>query len=143
MLADVERVCDEVVVLYPGRLVVQSPLRELRRGYTFPRYRVAFREAVPPELVQKLGRQPWVEKVRLEAENDHTLLIEAASELLPDQEKALLPLLLAEGMVVTTYYREHPNLEEVFLELLKNHQNGINGTNGAKKEGAAGAAARA
>ena len=36
VLADVERVCDQVAVLYQGRLVVQSPLKELLRGYTFP-----------------------------------------------------------------------------------------------------------
>ena len=140
--ADVERVCAQVAVINQGRQVVQSPLKELLRGYTFPRYRVVFRDTVPPELVQKLGRQPWVGKVRLVAADERTMLIEAPLERLPELEEALLPLLLGEGQVVTAYYREQPNLEEIFLELLKNHHTEAGGANGAK-EGTADAAARA
>ena len=48
VLADVERVCDHVAVLYQGRLLLQSSLESLLEQYRLPRYRISFREGRRP-----------------------------------------------------------------------------------------------
>ena len=54
VLADVERVCDRVAVLYRGRLLLQSSLKSLLEQYRLPRYRITFREEAPAGLANEL-----------------------------------------------------------------------------------------
>ncbi|MEW5783935.1 MAG: ABC transporter ATP-binding protein [Bacillota bacterium] len=125
VLADVERVCDQVAVLNQGRLVVQAPLAELLRSYTFPKYRVTVRQAPPPELLAEIGRRPWARQVDPGPDGAAVFTVEAAPEISGRLEEELLPLLIQENQVVTSFQREQPNLEQIFLDLLKkHHQNG-------------------
>ena len=116
VLADVERVCDHVAVLYRGRLLLQSSLQRLLEQYRLPRYRIRFRETVPEKLGGELRRRPWAQKVEALPGG---LAVEAAPGDLARMEEELLPLLAGCGAVVTSYEREHEDLEMIFLKLLR------------------------
>lgn len=116
VLADVERVCDHVAVLHRGELLLQSSLQSLLEQYQLPRYRIRFREGVPERLTGELRRRPWVHRVEVVPGG---LAVEAAAEDLVRMEEELLPLLAECGAVVTSYEREHEDLEMIFLKLLR------------------------
>ncbi len=116
VLADVERVCDHVAVLYQGRLLLQSSLNSLLERYRLPRYRITFRRAAPEGLTGELSRRPWAHKVE---DYPGGIAVEAASEDLAQMEEELLPLLAGSGAVVTSYERQHEDLEMIFLKLLR------------------------
>ncbi|MGB4682373.1 MAG: ABC transporter ATP-binding protein [Firmicutes bacterium] len=116
VLADVERVCDHVAVLYRGRLLMQSSLDNLLERYRRPRYRISFREAPPPGLADALRRHPWAGSVEA---YPGELVVEAAPGGLAQMEAELLPLLAGCGAVVTSYVREQEDLEMIFLKLLR------------------------
>ncbi len=116
VLADVERVCDGVAVLYRGKLLLQSSLQRLLEQYRLPRYRISFREAAPGGLAEELRHQRWAQKVEVVPDG---LAVEAAAEDLAQMEEELLPLLAGCGAVVTSYEREHEDLEMIFLKLLR------------------------
>ena len=116
VLTDVERVCDQVAVLNQGRLVVQSALPDLLGRYTYLQFHVDLREAPPAALVDRVRAYPWSKDVVL---SGTTLTVEAEPDLAGQLEEELLPLLLRERQVVTSFYRRRPSLEEVFLSLLE------------------------
>lgn len=116
VLADVERVCDHVAVLHRGKLLLQSSLQGLLEQYRLPRYRIRFREGAPEGLTGELRRRSWVHRVEVVPGG---LAVEAAAEDLVRMEEELLPLLAECGAVVTSYGREHEDLEMIFLKLLR------------------------
>jgi ABC-2 type transport system ATP-binding protein len=116
VLADVERVCDHVAVLYQGRLLLQSSLESLLEQYRLPRYRISFREGPPPGLAAELRARPWARKVEA---SPGWIAVEAAPDGLAQMQEELLPLLAGCGAVVTSYEREHEDLEMIFLKLLR------------------------
>lgn len=123
VLADVERVCDHVAILNEGRLVTESPLPELLGRYDFPQYHVSLREAPSAKLVAGVENMTWAKKVKL---NGKDLTVETLPGLVEQLEDELLPALFRDGATVTSFYPQRPNLEEVFLELLRaeNHRAG-------------------
>lgn len=116
VLADVERVCDRVAVLHRGKLLLQSSLASLLEQYRLPRYRIKFRGEPPDGLAGKLRDRTWARKV----ENiPGGIAVEADPDGLARMEEELLPLLAGSGAVVTSYERQHEDLEMIFLNLLR------------------------
>lgn len=116
VLADVERVCDRVAVLHRGKLLLQSSLESLLERYRLPRYRIKFRGEIPDGLIGKLRDRSWARKV----ENiPGGIAVEAEPGGLARMEEELLPLLAGSGAVVTSYERQHEDLEMIFLNLLR------------------------
>lgn len=131
VLADVERVCDRLAVLYRGRLLLQSSLESLLERYRLPRYRISFREAAPAGLPDELRAHPWAQNVELFPGG---IAVESPPEELPQMEEQLLPLLARCGAVVTGYERQHEDLEVIFLKLLREagyreNEGGLTGEN--------------
>jgi ABC-2 type transport system ATP-binding protein len=115
VLADVERVCDQVGILDHGRLVVEGPIDELLDRYALPVYRV---EVEPGQaagldaLAAQLRDLSWVTAASV----DHGLLtIAVADPAVAARE--LLPIVGGAGLAVISVARARPTLEDVFLRL--------------------------
>jgi ABC-2 type transport system ATP-binding protein len=89
ILADVQRVADQVGVLRQGRLLYQGPTRALIETHLQPRWLVRVADD-PAQLHAELGAQPWVTRVDPVAPDG--LRVEATSM---EQGERGIPLALA------------------------------------------------
>jgi ABC-2 type transport system ATP-binding protein len=109
-LAEAERLCDEVIILDRGRVIVHKPLSQLRREAR-PRLRIAAAQGVDA-LREAIGRHGH----SAEADGDGVLL---ASEDPRAEAPALLRALLADGLDVYECTPIEASLETMFLEALQ------------------------
>ena len=120
ILADVERVCDTVGIIDHGRLVVQSPKKELLEKYAAPAFEAAAdrgQEAALGAWAEGLKKRPpfWLDSVALTDDLTARVLVrdlEAAKRELPE-------LLVRSSVILTRYEMVRPSLEDVFLKLVK------------------------
>ena len=115
VLADVERVCDQVGILDHGRLVVEGPIDELLDRYALPVYRVEVepgQSAGLDALAARLRDLPWVTAASI----DHGLLTVAVADPAV-AARELLPIVGGAGLAVISVARARPTLEDVFLRL--------------------------
>ncbi len=115
VLADVERVCDQVGILDHGRLVVEGPIDELLDRFALPVYRVEVepgQAAALDALASRLRELPWVTAASVE----HGLLTVAVADPAV-AARELLPIVGAAGLAVISVARARPTLEDVFLRL--------------------------
>jgi ABC-2 type transport system ATP-binding protein len=120
ILADVERVCDTVGIIDRGRLVVQSPKKELLEKYAAPAFEAAAdrgQEAALGAWAEGLKKRPpfWLDSVALTDDLTARVLVrdlEAAKRELPE-------LLVRSSVILTRYEMVRPSLEDVFLKLVK------------------------
>ncbi|MCB8985420.1 MAG: ABC transporter ATP-binding protein [Ardenticatenaceae bacterium] len=118
ILADVERVCDTVGIIHKGKLLLVADRDELLARYatnvialTLDRPCVALR----PSLVGALEQAEWVTAVTADTIDETAVRVTVAN---PDQAKQqILPLVLAQGVILTRYEWIRPSLEEVFLQM--------------------------
>ncbi len=114
VLEDVQRVCTWVGVIRQGRLLVESPLRDLLKKYARPAYRLELSSAEERRAVaQALAPEPWLVECVEEG---------AALRLLVDDHIAAqvrVPAILA-GLAahLTSFEMETPSLEDVFIRLV-------------------------
>jgi ABC-2 type transport system ATP-binding protein len=116
ILADVERVCDEVAVLNHGRLITQAGRQELVERYAAPIFEVEFArdgENALGALAGDLEGESWVERVQIEGE---LLRIFAADG---EQARDALPRwAVGTGRTLLRYELTRPNLEDIFVRLV-------------------------
>jgi ABC-2 type transport system ATP-binding protein len=112
LLADVERVCDDVGVLRDGRLIYQGPVRHLVTEQQSPVWSLAVR-GVAQEVADLLTQQPWV--VRAESMDPDTVQVEAAS--VPEGEHHIPAVLSAAGHGIAGLYPKEASLEAAFAAL--------------------------
>jgi len=112
ILADVERVCQQVAILAHGRLVVQADRQELRDRYAPPAFEI---ETVgeAPALAERLLGLPWLARVEWE---DNVLRLVARDAQMARRELPLLAASLGEKLV--RYQQVRPTLEDVFVRLV-------------------------
>lgn len=117
ILADVERICDQVAILNHGQLVTQSSLTELASRYTPSVLQVEF-ERDPGSAISDLSRQPWVESVRHEG-NSITVSLQdpgALAKNIPMKYFASIPVSIRQ------YGLNPPDLEDIFIRLVEDNQ---------------------
>jgi len=113
ILADVERVCQQVAIIARGRLVAQANQEELRRRYAAPVFEI---ETMRPAsaLAERLRRLDWVAHVD---EAGNVLRLAAHDERRARQE---LPSMLSDlGADLVRYQPMRPTLEDVFVRLVE------------------------
>jgi ABC-2 type transport system ATP-binding protein len=116
VLSDVERICDRIAILDRGRRVTEGPLEELLAAHARPIYRLLpapGQEAQIATLVDRLRAAPWTTDV---SASDGLIRVRVS-----DPEAAasgVLPLVVARGVVLESFERARPTLEDVFLELV-------------------------
>ncbi len=116
ILADVQRVCDHVIVVHQGRLVAEAPIREMLDRVAPPVAEIDLLSG-GAEARAALESHPWVERVEVEPMADRTRL-----RLYPSAGQAAkvsLPAAVAEyGAALMRYEWVTPDLEAVFLDIV-------------------------
>jgi ABC-2 type transport system ATP-binding protein len=116
VLSDVERICDRIAILDRGRRVTEGPLEELLAAHARPIYQLVPApgqgDAVAT-LVDHLRVAPWATDVTASAG-----LVRVAVSDPSVAAGAVLPLVVAAGVVLESFERVRPTLEDVFLELV-------------------------
>jgi ABC-2 type transport system ATP-binding protein len=111
-LAEAEALCDNVIILRDGRVLVHAPLAELRQR-TRPQLRLEARQGRAP-LIAALRRREL--DPRPEADGDGVLItIDNPTHAAPD----LLRGLLADGLDIFACQPVQVTLETLFLELVR------------------------
>jgi ABC-2 type transport system ATP-binding protein len=116
VLSDVERICDRVAILDRGRRVTEGPLEELLAAHARPIYRLlpaAGQEHAVATLVDRLRAAAWTTDVS----PDGGFLRISVSDA-DAASVGLLPMVVAAGVVLESFERARPTLEDVFLELV-------------------------
>jgi ABC-2 type transport system ATP-binding protein len=119
ILGDVERICDRVAILDRGRLIADAPLRELLAEHVRPSYRLV---AAPGQdermtaLAEHLAAASWVELTQADGD---TLRVSVSASDQTTAEHSILPAVVADGVVLQSFERSVPTLEDVFLELVE------------------------
>ena len=113
ILADVERLCQEVAIVARGRLVAQAGQNELRHRYAAPIFEIET-AAPAPALLERLRGEPWVARVDQEA---NVLRITARDEQRARRE--LPQIIAALGEQLLRYQQAQPTLEDVFVRLVE------------------------
>jgi ABC-2 type transport system ATP-binding protein len=115
-LAEAEALCEDVIILRNGQVLVQAPLHELR-ARSSPRLRLAARQGSDAlsAALAKRGLEP-------RAEDDGAVVIgaEHPETIAPD----LLRGLLADGLDVYACEPVEASLEELFLDLVQKSTDG-------------------
>jgi ABC-2 type transport system ATP-binding protein len=118
VLADVERICDRVAILDRGRRVTEGPLEELLAAHARPIYNLdpaPRQDAAVAALVARLRAAPWTTDVTAAPGGIRVTVAD------PDAAAgAILPLVVACGVVLESFERARPTLEDVFLQLVGN-----------------------
>ena len=114
ILSEVEALCERVIVVAGGRLVGEGTPRELA-ARVGRRQRVVLRVEGPAEAVAAaLAAIPGVERVAREAD---AFVLEAAAQ--GDAARAAGEAMAARGWVIRELRAETPDLEEIFLHLVR------------------------
>jgi ABC-2 type transport system ATP-binding protein len=108
-LGEAEALCDDVVILRAGRVVLDGSVAELKRRAR-PRLRLAARQGVEAIVAQLDGRN-------VVSLTDGHVLVETSDPQL--EAPAILERLLASGVAVYECTPVHPTLEDLFLEAVR------------------------
>jgi len=113
ILSDVDRICDDVVIINHGQLVAASPLAELRAKYATPILEIEF-ASDPEKLASDATAQKWAEKIE---KNGNLLKIwlrdnKAVEENLPFKYFA------KQDIGILHYGLSLPETEDLFMDLL-------------------------
>jgi len=123
ILDDVQKVSDTVAILNKGELVAQATIEELLNGSASMAYTVTV-EGASEETQALVISQPWVSGIEVLEKNGHTKWQITVS----DEERAeaeLLRLLMSvEGVKVTEFGRNKVDLEDVFMKIVEDANNG-------------------
>ena len=113
ILADVDRICDEIAVLHRGVLLAKAPTQALKEQYAQPIITIEL-ETDANVLVSLLGQESYVQAVEVKGAEARVLVTDLAlaKRCLPEcLVNAHLPLLRYEVAL--------PTLEEVFVRLIE------------------------
>jgi ABC-2 type transport system ATP-binding protein len=116
VLSDVERICDRVAILDRGRRVTEGPLEELLAAHARPIYRLVptpGQDAQVASLVERLRAAPWATDVSAGAGLVRVTVSDTSAAA-----GGVLPLVVSSGVVLESFERARPTLEDVFLELV-------------------------
>lgn len=113
ILSDVDKICDDVVIIDKGKLVTVSSLSELKEKYATSILEVEF-DKNPDSIMSELNKQPWVDKTE---KNGNLLKIWLSDDKVM---QANLPLKFfgAFDIGVLNYGLDLPEVEDLFVDLI-------------------------
>lgn len=112
VLADVERVCERVIIINQGQVAVEANMAELRDTYASPVFTVEL-DAHDPDVTGALKALPYVSGVRREGP---VYRVAAADVTVARRE--LPGAILRAGATLVRYGVEAPTLEDIFLKVV-------------------------
>jgi ABC-2 type transport system ATP-binding protein len=116
VLSDVERICDRVAILDRGRRVTEGPLDELLAAHARPIYHLVpapGQDGATATLVESLRIAPWTTDVSVADGRVRVTVSDPGAAA-----GGVLPLVVGAGVVLESFERARPTLEDVFLELV-------------------------
>jgi len=117
ILDDVERVSDYVAILDHGRMVASSPTEALLDGDSTT-YELTIR-GDEQTVLRTLRMHPWVSNVTTDSQNGSTAMTISVTDEQAAESGLLRSVIATDDVVVTAFGRKHFNLEDVFLQLVK------------------------
>jgi len=113
ILTDIERVCDRVVIMDKGKMVLENSVEGLRQKYS---NRTVVLETEPGEaqhrLLSELAKRDWVAQIN---HNDHGEIRLDVQDLARAQHEIPLVLTSAEAPLIKMIMQE-PTLEDIFMK---------------------------
>jgi ABC-2 type transport system ATP-binding protein len=117
ILQEVEAICDRVLIIDKGRLIIDSQLSNLRSEQTNHIIKVSFKEAIKSEWLENLQGVEAVLKIT-------PYQWEIRSEKTEEVKKQLMELSLQHNLNIVSLQNESRSLEEVFRALTKSDSPG-------------------
>ncbi|MGA7281693.1 MAG: ABC transporter ATP-binding protein [Acidimicrobiia bacterium] len=117
ILDDVERVSDYVAILDHGRMVASSPTAALLDGDSTT-YQLTVR-GDQQAVLRALRTHPWVSNITTASQNGSTAMTISVTDEKAAESGLLRSVIDTDDVVVTAFGRKHFNLEDVFLQLVK------------------------
>jgi ABC-2 type transport system ATP-binding protein len=110
----VQDICDRVIIINDGRIVVDDRIANLKKLFQASAYRFEIEGRLSPEQEQALKERFELLKV---SNTDHHTIIEA--EMLdPTRVYEIIDVLKANGAKLESVGRQYPDLEEIFLRIV-------------------------
>lgn len=120
ILADVERICDQVAIINRGRLIALGLLEELRAQRQRSLFEIEFEED-PAPVAGRLAAVPWVRSSQVVHHNGRPVLHVDAGDL--EAAKRELPRLLVDsGLTLLRYELALASLEQIFMDLVNGEE---------------------
>jgi ABC-2 type transport system ATP-binding protein len=117
ILAEVEQICGEIIIISGGRIVAQGTPGQLRQRVTGPsRVIVELRGADPEELAKAVGALQGVQKVQAAPAGNWTRLTLSGGEN-ADLRADVFALAAAKGYQLRELRREVGSLEDFFVQI--------------------------
>jgi ABC-2 type transport system ATP-binding protein len=114
ILADVERVCNEVGIINRGRMVVQGKRETLLEQYARPVFLCEGHDAAALQRwAQVLEKKAWVTAVKTSG-----MELRVTVSDVPLARRELLASVVQQGIELRRYEEARPTLEDVFLQLV-------------------------
>jgi ABC-2 type transport system ATP-binding protein len=120
ILDDVERVSDFVTILDHGRMVASAPTADLLDGDSTT-YQLTIRGDQEATL-RVLRSHPWVSDITTAPQNGSIAMTVSVTDEQAAESELLRSVIATDDVVVTAFGRRHFNLEDVFLQLVKEHR---------------------
>jgi ABC-2 type transport system ATP-binding protein len=110
----VQDICDRVIIINDGRIVVDDRIANLKKLFQASAYRFEIDGRLSPEQEQALKERFELLKV---SNTDHHTIIEA--EMLdPTRVYEIIDVLRQNGVRLESVGRQYPDLEEIFLRIV-------------------------
>ena len=112
ILSDVDRICDDVVIIDKGRLVVASPLAELKEKYAAPVLEIEFVKN-PKATLSQIRQQKWAKKAEQNGNKIKIWLVDNAVI----EKNIPLNFILKQDIGILKYGLALPEVEDLFINL--------------------------
>lgn len=113
ILSDVDKICDDVIIIKEGKLIVASPLTKLKEKYASPILEIEF-STDPTKALEKIKGQKWVKHTE---QSGKAIKIWLSDETVIDKNIPL-DFLLSQKIGILRYGLTLPETEDLFIELL-------------------------
>jgi len=113
ILSDVDKICDDVVIINHGKLVAAKPLAELKAQYATPLLEIEF-ATDPGTMAVCVGGEPWAKKV----EQNGTMLKIWLTNTTDVEKNIPFEYFAKQGVGILSYGLRLPETEDLFVELL-------------------------
>ena len=131
LLHDVEQVCDNVVVLDKGKLVLEGRLDKLRQhaGHARCVYEIRIREDTPGAFQKALSSQDVAIEIAEDTHGQLKITLPASDSSRAPSTKFLFEAARSAGAEIRHLQRFEPDLEETFLAAVDVDVNDVNDVN--------------
>ncbi len=113
ILSDVDKICDDVVIINQGKLVIAKPLAELKAEYAAPLLEIEFATDAS-EMVARVSKEKWAKRV----EQSGNLLKIWLFDNTVVEKNIPFEYFAKQNVGILSYGLKLPETEDLFVELL-------------------------